>query len=93
MGRLWSRVFPDLIYAGLHSILQVGFQEFPMVKKMKKKNHYIFISELGILLICKSLGNRISAECPQLPTVCYKEEVWGGVCHFSPGHPGSQMIV
>ena len=57
-----------------------------MVKKMekKKKKHYIVISELGILLICKSLGNRISAECPQLLTVRYKEEVWGGVCHFSP---------
>lgn len=91
---LWSRGFPALTYTGLHSILWVGFQEFLVVKKMKKKNPYIFISELGVLLICISLGNRISAECPQLPTVlCCKEEVWERVCHFSHSHPGSQMIV
>ena len=90
---LWSRGFPALTYTGLHSILWVGFQEFLVVKKMKKKILIFSFLSWGYYSSAyhweiESVQNVLSS-----PLFFVVKKRCGKECHFSHSHPGSQMIV
>ena len=73
----WSLGFSTLICMSLCVMLEVGFQEFPMVRWMKKRS-WIFNSEqvgAGALLVSIWLGSRTSIEHRSLLTLLHCKEV------------------